>query len=262
MKCLPGINKAISVVLLVVTLSGGFVSQVQAQDVSSVGIATYLQINGTVEDGDIISSTKDGYAKSNGQYDPRITGVVATKPAIALKVDNRPEGIPVVSVGTAFVKTSGINGDIKKGDFITASNTPGVGMKSVRSGYVIGEALKDVSFSSTSEIKKIPITLNLHFLQVGSRVNTSLFQIFQLSEIAAYEEPLKVFKYVISAIVLIISFGFGFLIFSRAIKTGIEAIGRNPLAGRMIQLSILFNVVLVIIIIMTGIGVVWLFLQL
>ena len=48
MKYLPEINKAISVVLLVVTLLGGFVSQVQAQDVSSVGIATYMQVDGTV----------------------------------------------------------------------------------------------------------------------------------------------------------------------------------------------------------------------
>lgn len=240
----------------------GLVTQVSAQDVSSVGIATYLQVKGTVEDGDIISSTKNGYTKSQSRYDPQIAGVVATKPAIALKVDNKPEGTPVVSVGTAYVKVNGSNGDIQKGDFIAASDTPGVGMKASQSGYVIGEALKDVTFANSTEIKKIPITLNLHFLQVGSQVNTSLFQIFRLSELAAYETPLNVFKYVISAIILIISFSFGFFIFSRAIKTGIEAIGRNPLAGRMIQLSILFNVVLVIIIIMSGIGIVWLFLKL
>lgn len=261
MKHLSKFIKLTSLLLIFLILPG-IVAPVFAQDVSSVGIATYMQIEGTVEDGDIISSTKDGYRKSQGQYDPQITGIVATKPAIALKLDNEPEGIPVVSVGTAFVKVSGANGNIKKGDFVAASDIPGVGMRSSRTGYVIGESLQDASFNNTTEIKKIPITLNLHFLQVGSQVNTSLFQVFRLSEIAAYEEPLKVFKYVISAIVLIISFGFGFLIFSRAIKTGIEAIGRNPLAGRMIQLSILFNVVLVIIIIMTGLGIVWLFLQL
>jgi hypothetical protein len=83
-----------------------------------------------------------------------------------------------------------------------------------------------------------------------------------LSALAAYDEPLKVFKYVISSIIIIASFAFGFIIFSRVINTGIEALGRNPLAGRMIQLSILFNVILVIIIIMSGLGLVYIFLRL
>ncbi|HEX8931637.1 MAG TPA: hypothetical protein VF810_00600, partial [Patescibacteria group bacterium] len=153
--------------------------------------------------------------------------------------------------------------NIQKGDFIATSNKKGTGMKATRSGFVIGQALVDHTFKQKDDVAMIIINLNIHFFQTGSSsINNSLVQIFSISQLAAYEEPLKVFKYVISAVVLFGSFGVGFVIFSKAINTGLQALGRNPLAGRMIQLSIIFNVVLVIIIILTGIGIVWIFLRL
>lgn len=251
---------------LVVAISLGLLfshgaAQTYAADISSVGIATYMPVSADVEDGDIISSTPEGYVLSAKSYDSKVVGIVATKPAIALKTDTEQGGIPVVNVGTTVVKVIGTNGDIKKGDFITTSDRQGVGMKATRSGYIIGQALADVTFPNKEDILFTPINLNLHFLQIDSSVNDSLLNIFTISQLAAYEEPFKVFKYVVSAGVLILSFAFGFLIFSRAINTGIQALGRNPLAGRMIQLSIIFNVILVIIIIMSAIGIVWLFLR-
>ena len=237
------------------------VQLVHADDVSSIGIATYMDVGVQVEDGDIISGTGKGYILSKITYDPQVVGVVASKPAIALKTEPNQKGVPVVNVGTVSVKVSGSNGNIKQGDYVTSSETPGVGMKAERSGYIVGQALGDVSFTDKNSVELIPISLNLHFMQIGSGINNSLWQIFSLSQMATYEEPVKVFKYVVSAIVLIMSFGFGFLIFSRAINTGLQALGRNPLAGRMIQLSIIFNVILVIIIIMSGVGIVWLFLR-
>jgi hypothetical protein len=233
-----------------------------AVTVDSIGIATYLPVNGKVENGNIISSNSNGYGISSKEYDPQIVGVATTNPAISLKLKGEKEGVPVINVGTVLVKVIGINGNIKRGDMIATSNVPGVGMKSTKNGYVIGQAIEDVSFNKPTDIKTVSIAINLHFLQRGSpTAGNSIWQIFQLSQIATYEEPLKVFRYVASAIVLIMSFAFGFFIFSKAINTGIEALGRNPLAGRMIQLSILFNVVLVIIIIMTGIGITYLFLR-
>ena len=234
----------------------------QADTVSSIGIATYLPIGGKVEDGDIITAIPRGYIVTTKEYDPGVVGVVTKNPAIALKTSKDQPGLPVVNVGSVYVKVTGINGNIKRGDFITSSTIPGAGMKSTRNGYVIGEALEGATFGSPKDVKTINVNLNLRFLQAGSpQVSNSLLNILSLSSLAAYEEPLSVFKYVISAIVLLMSFGFGFIIFSRTIHTGIEAIGRNPLAGRMIQLSILFNVILVIIVIMAGIGIVWIFLR-
>lgn len=250
-----------SSVLLVTLSCFAFAAAASAEDISSVGIATYMPVSEEVEDGDIISSTPKGYVLSAKSYDPQVVGIVAQKPAIALKSDSEQEGTPVVNVGTTLVKVSGTNGDIKKGDFITTSDKQGVGMKATRSGYIVGQALEDISFPNKNAVELITINLNLHFLQIESSVQDSLTNIFTISQLAAYEEPLKVFKYVVSACVLLLSFGLGFFIFSRAINTGIQALGRNPLAGRAIQLSIIFNVVLVIIIIMSAVGIVWLFLR-
>lgn len=247
--------------LLIMTVSIG-IHTAQADTVSSIGIATYLPVSGKVDNGDIITAIPRGYVVSTRQYDPGVVGVVTKNPAIALKTSKDQSGLPVVNVGTVLVNVSGVNGNIKRGDFITTSGIAGTGMKATKSGYVIGESLDEVNFGSAKDVKTINVNLNLRFLQAGApQVSNSLLNILSLSSLAAYEEPLSVFKYVISAIVLIISFGFGFFIFSRTIHTGIEAIGRNPLAGRMIQLSILFNVILVIIVIMAGIGIVWIFLR-
>lgn len=259
MKKLPVFLKILAVCLVLFSASS---SPAHAADASSVGIATYLPVQGEFEDGDIVSSSDKGYFVSAKEYDQGVVGVVTTKPAIALRLDQQPPGIPVVNVGTVITKLSGENGDIKKGDYITTSTKEGVGMKATRSGYILGQATEDLSFKNKDEITLSPVTLNLHFLQLGQpSTSDSIMNILSISQLAAYEEPLRVFKYVISALVLIMSFAFGFLIFSRAVNTGIQALGRNPLAGRMIQMSILFNVILVIIIIMSGIGIVWLFLR-
>lgn len=261
MKILPRVIVWILVICGLLSSANG--AQVIAADaVSSVGIANFLPVRSEkIEDGDIIVASSKGYFVSSIPYDPQVVGVVTSKPAVALRTDKQQGGIPVVNMGIANTKVVGTNGNIKKGDTITTSAVPGAGMKATKSGYIIGEALEDVTFANDKEIKILPMTLNPHFLQLGSPLRSSLFDIFALSAIAAYDEPLRVFKYVISGVVIIVSFAFGFLIFSRVINTGIEALGRNPLAGRMIQLSIIFNVILVIIIIMSGLGLVYIFLR-
>lgn len=238
-------------------------TQTLAASLSSISIANYLPIqNSKVEDGDIIISTPKGYFLSSVEYDPQVVGIVTSHPAISLKPASNEKTYPVVNIGTVYIKVSGMNGNIKKSDFITTSNIPGTGMKATRSGYVLGQALEDASFTKPTETKEVLISLSMHFLQLGSPIRNSLFDIFRLSTLATYEEPIKVFQYVIAAFIVVASFIFGFLIFARVINTGIEALGRNPLAGRMIQLSILFTIVLVIIILMTGIFLAYLLLRL
>lgn len=237
--------------------------QAYAAEVTSVGIANFIPIRDSkIEDGDIVVASSKGYYVSTIPYDPQVVGVVTSSPAVSLRTEGQEGGTPVVNIGVANVKVVGSNGNIKKGDTITTSGIRGAGMKATKSGYIIGEALEDTTFANDKEVKITAVTLNPHFLQLGSPLRNSLFDIFALSTLAAYDEPLKVFKYVLSGIIVIASFSFGFIIFSRVISTGIEALGRNPLAGRMIQLSIIFNVILVIIIIMSGLGLVYIFLRL
>lgn len=238
----------------VVLFYGTAVPQTSAADITSVGIANYLPIQAErVEDGNIVVVTQDGYFLSKVPYDSQAIGVVSTKPAISLKTTSEKGTYPVVNFGNVTVKVSGTNGNIKRGDAIATSSLPGVGMKATQTGYVVGDALLDVTFANKNDVKTIPMALNIHFYQSDTQANNSILDLLSMGRVAGYQQPFRVLQYIIAGIIVIASFLFGFLIFGKTISTGIEALGRNPLAGRMIQLSIIFNVVLIIIIIMSGI---------
>lgn len=68
-----------------------------------------------------------------------------------------------------------------------------------------------------------------------------------------YESPSVVFKYVVAAFIIVFCVAIGFLTFSRVASNGIQAIGRNPMAGKMINLGIFLNVALTLGIIGAGI---------
>lgn len=239
-----------------------YISPVRAQ-INSIGIATYLEVTGNkIEDSSIVVVTKKGYALSSIPYEPNIVGVVNLNPAISLKTDKQKRGFPVITAGSAYAKVNGTNGAIKIGDSITTSAVPGTAMRSSESGFVLGEALADAVFTKSNDTKIIEVAINPHYVQLNNQLSNSLFDIFKLSKIAAYEKPSKALQYILATAIILISFGSGFLIFSKVISKGIEALGRNPLAGRMIQLSIVFNVLLIVIIIVIGTGLAYLVIRL
>ncbi len=239
----------------------------QSQNDVSLGIANYYQITDKdVKDGNIVSSSPQGYYLSKLPYDPTMVGVVTTNPAVALNLENSSsKSYPVVANGNVQVLVSTINGDIKKGDPITTSTIPGVGMKATKTGYALGIALDPYSSKDTKALGKINISMNLHysFAKITSdNTKANLLDIANLSVLATYESPLSVFKYVVAAFVIMLSFILGFVSFGRVARSGIEALGRNPLAGRMIQFGIFLNVLITIAIIVSGIAIAYFVLRL
>lgn len=232
-------------------------AQEEATGSSSIAIANYYEIQDqNVEDGSTISSYPEGYSLSKIEYDPLMIGVISLNPGIAISLTSQSEkNYPVVSSGNTYVRISTINGNIKKGDYLATSSIQGVAMKAEKSGYVMGTALEDYSAESKDDIGKIATALNLHYQanKGASAVSSSLTDILKLSAIAATESPSAVFKYFIAGLVVIIGFIMSFLSFGRTANKGIEALGRNPFAGKMIQLGIFFNVVVAIVIVLIGI---------
>ncbi len=64
---------------------------------------------------------------------------------------------PVVVDGTAHVRYNLQNGPIQKGDYITISNEPGVGMKATQSGFTVGVALENSDATEKSGLLKIRV---------------------------------------------------------------------------------------------------------
>jgi hypothetical protein len=240
--------------LLLVVLFFAAVFPVAAQE-NNLGIANYYPVlSSEVKDGDIVSSGPSGINVTTIPYDPMVVGVVQMKPAVLFDVADTTGKYPVVALGTVAVNVTSDGGPIARGDLVTTSKIPGAGMKATEGGFVIGTALEDFAEADTTKVGKIHMTLNIHFYSAKTTVKSNLFNVFSLSSIATYQDPLTVLRYVIAAGVLILSTFLALTFFGQVASRGVDALGRNPLAARMIQVGIISNIFVTIIIIASGLG--------
>lgn len=232
----------------------GKILPVFAQSLSS-GIAYYIDISDkNVKPGDIIRFTNKNYHLSRIEYDPSAYAVVTDNPAIAIDDQTTSaNSYAVVSSGQVYVLVSSKNGTIKPGDLITPSSIPGIGEKATQDGYVIGTALDSYDAANPQAIGKILVNLNFGYFSDTTNGKENLLLTVKQAFSSAYLSPVTVVRYILAALIIIVSFGFGIGFFGRVITTGIEALGRNPLASRVITLNIVFNLILLLITLGVGI---------
>lgn len=223
-----------------------------AQELTGGQIARNLEVEDSdASAGDILSITaSDALLRSSSAYDVNIFGVVVDDPAIVLNAQTDATK-SIISAGEAEVKVSTANGNIEVGDFITSSAESGVGQKATDEGVVLGKALASYSESGTGTIS---VLINIHH---QSLVGGDLWG--KISAIAAksLDEPdgfQLLLRYLFALILGSASFILGFTFAARAIRTGITAIGRNPLAKGTIQSSMFFNLLAVIALAVSGVG--------
>ncbi len=229
----------------------------------SNGTAIGVQIpQKDIKDGAIISATKDGYKLTSSAYDAQIFGVISMNPAVYLMNSSTPNDLPVISIGQVQVQVSSINGPIRKGDFITSSTTPGVGQLATDNGFVLGTAEESYTSTDKTKVGLIQATLHPHFAKVNSDITRNIWNTFNLGLTAAVETPLGFVRYIVSGLITLLSFFFGFRYFAHASNRGVEAIGRNPLAKQAILLSVLINSLVTIAIMFFGVAISYLILVL
>jgi len=224
--------------------------QVHAQLISS-GLGLPVSIEGDVSFGDIVCNSEEGLKPCDEEYSPSIYAVKVELPATAYESETIENSHLVITSGSSPVRVSG---QIAEGDFVTSSETAGVGKKADRNGYVLGTALADFEPSSDTEIGTIYVTINIHPTVGLTAARQNLIELLRQGLSAPIFDTLTSLRYLLAALVVIISFTLGFIYFGRVARTGVEAIGRNPLAGRMIQFSILVNILLTIAIVGAGLG--------
>jgi len=219
----------------------------------SLGTALPIEINEKVQDGDIISSKEGGgYARSNIENAPFMYGVVALDPAFYLYDRAAKNQIPVITTGRAYIRVSTEKGAIKRGDGIAASKTPGVGVKSLDNGYVIGIASEPYESANPKQIGKILVAVDPRFLQMNNNLVGSLLTLPRLSFAAT---PSNALRYLVAGIIAVASFLIGFRFFGRASLEGVKAIGRNPLARSSIIFVVAVNTLLTIAVMLVGFGI-------
>jgi len=209
------------------------------------------------KDGDIVCSTPTGAVPCSKSMDATMIGVLVLSPAVSLEREATYEANrkPVISLGKAYVRVGRTEGGIKKGDPISSSTTPGLGAKAIATGYILGMSMEDVTFAEGEQEKLILVSLNIRPSYFPAPAKANLIQLIREGMEGTYSSPLSALRFLLAAVITLLSIGFGFLYFGHVARSGVEAIGRNPLAGRMIQLAVVFNVFLTIAIMGTGVGV-------
>ncbi len=237
------------VVLFCLILS---LSSVAAQEVSP-GIAVSIDVGEMeVQNGDIVCSDGSGFILCNQPYSTGMYGVVTEQPAGSLQIENQANSALILSNGVAEVRVSAVNGNIAAGDLVTTSPSLGVGQLANRSGYVLGTALDAFEPEDPKEVGSVLVAIQIHPAAGLSGARTNLIQVIRQGLQAPLFDPLDSLRYVLAAMIVLISFIMGFFYFGRAAGSGIEAIGRNPMASRKIQFAVLLHVLITIVIVLSG----------
>ena len=205
----------------------------------SEGIAVPVVVaDADAEDGDIISFSDGTYHLTAMAFDEHMFGVVNKSSLMALGSGQVQQGTQAIFAGKSFVRVSTINGEIHAGDFITSSIIPGIGAKIDGYGQILGIALADYRETDLEKIGKIPVAVNIG-------VHTPL------TGIAA--RPIETLRYFLAFLIGASSIIAGFIYFGKVTRSGVEALGRNPLAARLIQFGIFLNLILTFGIMITGV---------
>lgn len=208
--------------------------------------------------GAIVVLDNGKYRLSNVPADSRQVGVITKTPAITLRRSLSSDVFDVYDSGTSFVKASNSNGKISVGDYVTSSSQLGVAVRSTNPEFVVGVALED--FDSSEGLLKIEI--NPTFILPNANTGLNLIALLRSSAQSISLTPLNSLRYILAAVIGAVSFIFGFTIFSKITGSGIQALGRNPLARRTIELNLAIEFILNIALIVFGLVIAYLILVL
>jgi hypothetical protein len=135
-----------------------------------------LNLYNNPEYGDIVGFDENGYVKA--KHGIRLVGVVSDNTAFIgnMNAEKGPNARTVGYVGIVRTFVSKENGEIKKGDPIGLGSVPGVGVKMVKAGYIIGHARESYAGTGVGkvEVQVDPTWYDPDILQLDSFINNKL----------------------------------------------------------------------------------------
>lgn len=201
-------------------------------------------------------------ASTNSNSDSLLGIVIDTGNSLLSLTSDKGNQVQVATSGTTDVLVSDINGDILRGDHITASPLKGVGMKATGNTKVIGIAQEDLAKNNPSEQKykskdgtehsvkigQVPAILNVsyYYKQPDKTLIPSAIQ--NIADALA-GRTVSTVPILISAAIFIITIVVVVSIIYSMIRSSIISVGRNPMSQTaiyrdLIQLSVLVMVIL------------------
>lgn len=201
-----------------------------------------------------------------------LIGVIINSNSSAISVSGEGENqAQVATSGTMQVLVSDINGDIEKGDYITASPISGVGMKATSSVRVVGIAQDDLNSKTGSKqtykdkngndqsvlVGQIPALINVSYYSKETE-KTLIPQALQNVANALAGRDVSPVPIIVSVIIFIVMMVVVVSIIYTMIHSSIISIGRNPMSQSAVYRDLIQLSALVVIILAVGITAIYL----
>jgi hypothetical protein len=208
--------------------------------------------------------------RGTSETQDKIIGLATRPDEVSVVIANGGQRVYVQTSGEADAYVSDIGGNIKQGDQLTISPLKGILMKSDGSqGIVFGTALEDFSDTdaesydinggssgiSSAKVDKIKINLD-----AGSFAD--LQEVAPDSNLAAIGKSLtgkdvgEIRVLIALLLFLIVLVAEGGIIYA-AISSSITAIGRNPLASKVIKYEFIKILVIAVAVLLIGLGAIY-----
>lgn len=227
---------------------------------ASVGAQEFTQGYGTADKlirGSLVSRNEEDTLVDAANLDNinRLFGVVVRSDESAVTLTTDTAGVYVATTGRFEVMVSTIGGEVKTGDYITASSISGIGMKAGTSQeLVIGQALQDFDTTNSSQIlgtttataadgTKHDVVIGRVLTDLDVKRNPRLSQsapelIVRFSELIA-GKPVSLLRVYAAMAVLLVTAGLGGSMLYAGIRSSFVAIGRNPLSKKFVMRGLL-----------------------
>lgn len=209
--------------------------------------------------------TENKVERATNENRDRIVGIVTTFNDSLVTVTSGESEVLVETEGDVDAYVTDTNGEVKKGDLLKLSDYKGIlGRASQGDGHIIGIAasdfitsnpetysVKDGSSNKDIKIAKIKVNLNRQGANGGVVITDSALAKLGKSIVGKDVGEIRVILAVIIFFIVLIAEG-GILY--GAISSSITALGRNPLAGKIIRKELIRVVVIALIVLTVGLG--------
>jgi len=206
--------------------------------------------------------------------------VAANDAALTLTPQNvKQQQVYVATYGRYTTLVSTQNGPIKSGDYITISSLAGIGMKAgADQSVILGKS--SGSFSGLSNVEgtvdvkddkghsakvaigRIPVSLEVAHNPLASKATDYVPSFLAKTAVTIAGKPVSAARIYLGAITLLVSALVTGNILYSGVKSGMTAIGRNPLSRKSIIRSLIQTVIAGLIIFVVGVFAVYLLLKL
>lgn len=254
---------------------------VLAPAVASASSQSFYSLDNTAKGGMLVTLTSNSkvVTPAVSQNAKSLVGVVAGSDDASL--DQQPGQISVSTDGVSNALVSTLNGDISVGDRITASSIAGVGSKLTGSGWIVGTAQAAVNshtpgaaqtnaknsqgVNTTVYVASIPVIIKVVYYTAAGNSSDQAKWIPQTLQAIANDvagKSVSTIAVVLSSIVLIVGVLLAGFIINSAVRGGMLAISRQPLAKSIITRQIIRSFALALFILGVMLAGAWIILRL